>query len=338
MVVADLTDLERRVRTALLDRWEADAAVLAAGEAPFPPVRGELLAELLRTDSIAGGPAPRRIALRGFGVDGAVDLASAVALRPLALIGCRATTLTFRDGTTRGVTLTDCVIDELILAGAVVQGSVRVVNGTTTGHLDFLDARITGSLNLDGHHVSGRDGLAVMGDRLIVDRATLLRHGFTADGDIRLRGAQLGGELSFDGAQLSGVDLDGAAVRGPLFPPTAGERPFAATGEVRLTGVQVRGPVEVGGSLSGNPALSAGGIKVDTAVDLQPDLRASGRIAMKGARVEGDLKCRAAELHNRGGVALDMTGAQVKGTLRISAGKRGRWAGARECERGQVRG
>jgi hypothetical protein len=320
MARVGLYELERLVVDVLLEDREADAAALAPDAGPYPPVSGALVADLLGSDTVAGRFGPRRVSLRGFRIDGPLDLAASAAIRPLELTDCRAGELSFENGTTRDIILNDCQLDALSLKGASVEGSVKLSGGRTSGRIDLIDASITNTLNLDGHGVRGSGGVAIEGDRVSVGRALFLRRGFTAEGDIRLVSAAIGGELSCDGAGLRGLDLDGATIGGRLFLRTIKEMPFTATGRVRLTGAKARGPVEIGGTLSGTPALQAGGMVVETALVLQPELRAHGEVALKGARVEGRLECRAAELHNAGGKALDLTSLHVHGTLRVTPG------------------
>ncbi len=51
--------------------------------------------------------------------------------------------------------------------------------------------------------MNNRGGFALFSDGLRVDGTMFCRNGFTAQGEVRLPGAQIGGRLYFDGAKLS---------------------------------------------------------------------------------------------------------------------------------------
>ena len=80
----------------------------------------------------------------------------------------------------------DMQCDRLTADGGVVLG----------GHIGRL-------LSFEGAALNNRGGTALPSDGLRVDGTMFCRNGFTAQGEVRLPGAQIGGRLYFDGAKLS---------------------------------------------------------------------------------------------------------------------------------------
>ena len=129
-----------------------------------------------------------------------------------------------------------------------------------------------------------------------------LYQGFTAGGAVVLNGADITGDLSFSGAQLTGTDHDGNALvadgmkaehdvlldkepadDGAVWPP------FTAAGAVRLARADITGQLSCSGAqLTGTDhdgnALVADGMKVGAAVLLDEGFTAAGTVSLKSAR------------------------------------------------------
>ena len=78
----------------------------------------------------------------------------------------------------------DGLCDRLRADGGIVLG----------GHIGRL-------LSFEGATISNPGGAALLSDGLRVDGPMFCRNGFTARGEVRLPGAQIGGRLYFDGAK-----------------------------------------------------------------------------------------------------------------------------------------
>jgi hypothetical protein len=136
------------------------------------------------------------------------------------------------------------------------------------------------------------------------------RHGFTALGEVRLRTAQVGGQLNFIGATLANpggraVSALGLVVGQDMF--CGG--PFSAEGEIRMTGARIGGSLEFGGARldnSGGYALSARGITVAQDLDFLDGFTAQGQVRLLDARIGGRLDFEGAVLANPGGIAADL--------------------------------
>ena len=170
------------------------------------------------------------------------------------------------------------------------------------------------ALYLNGSHLPGlsADGVNVRGD-------VFLRKGFTAAGEVRLLGAQIGGQLACVGGSFSNqngpaLNADGVSVRGDVFLHEG----FTATGEVRLLGAQIGGDLECdGGSFSNQngPALNADRVNVRGNVFLRGGFTAAGEVRLIGAQIGGDLSCDGGSFTNQNGPALLMQRATVEGTF-----------------------
>ncbi len=109
---------------------------------------------------------------------------------------------------------------------AVVKGSVFLRNGfRAEGEVRFVAAQIGGTLECDDATfknplqpgVAGTDA-ALNADGIAVKGSVFLRNGFRAEGQVRLLGAQIGGDLSCSNATFSGeLNAERAGVKGGLF-------------------------------------------------------------------------------------------------------------------------
>jgi hypothetical protein len=175
------------------------------------------------------------------------------------------------------------------------------------------------ALYLNGSHLPGlsADGVNVRGD-------VFLRKGFTAAGEVRLLGAQIGGQLACVGGSFSNqngpaLNADGVSVRGDVFLHEG----FTATGEVRLLGAQIGGDLECdGGSFSNQngPALNADRVNVRGNVFLSEGFTAKGEVRLLGAQIDGSLECNGGSFSNQNGPALSADGVNVRGNVFLRKG------------------
>ncbi|MBN8506748.1 MAG: hypothetical protein J0L58_19955 [Burkholderiales bacterium] len=235
----------------------------------------------------------------------------------------------------------------LDLGGCFVPSSVALVQSHFEGLLVVRDARVTGLLALEGSWLS--QGL--MADGLQVSSDLVLRNGVKAKGEVRLLGAQIGGDLECSGGQFDvkegdALSADRAVVKGSVFLDDG----FLATGKVRLLGVQIGGNLACrGGQFEAKEgdALSADGAVVKGSVFLYFGFRATGQVRLLGAQIGSNLECRGGQFEGKGGDALVADGAVVKGDVFLREGfkatGRVRLLGAQiggnlECRGGQFEG
>ncbi|NUW46028.1 hypothetical protein [Nonomuraea rhodomycinica] len=101
-----------------------------------------------------------------------------------------------------------------------------------------------------GARLSHPDGIALNAERLGVEGGLRLDDGFSAEGEVLLRGARVAGSLRF--AQASLANPGRGALNAWLMEIGSGLRitpGFVANGEVFLDSTQVRGSVNLDGDL-----------------------------------------------------------------------------------------
>jgi hypothetical protein len=249
-------------------------------------VRGMLVSHLARH---AG--ASRRVQIVGAWIEGAVDLRDAAVPEGLWFFRCVFDASPRFDGARIGGSLSfpGCLLPGLRAEDCTVAGDVALNAGCTV-RLDVRLARtiVGGNLNLGRLHLSSgersdmqvprrlvADGARVAGDALLTD-------GFESDGDVRLVGVQVVGDLRASAARLSG-HVNGAGQR--------------------------------------SEALNLDLARVAGNVSLDRGFSAAGGVRLKRARIDGDLDCTQAKFDAfgdmgwRGAVAFALDRARVGGTL-----------------------
>ncbi len=158
-----------------------------------------------------------------------------------------------------------------------------------------------------------------------IEGSALFEMGFVSDGDVRMSGASIGGDLAFDGAWLKGrdglaLDAEGVRIGGLASFDFFGERRFIANGEVRLS----NGSIGTNLSFFGASLTHAEGDALDvSASSIGGHLRmtaanghrfeAVGRAVFWDTKVSGDFVCDGGHFSRPGGVALAAGNIQVGG-------------------------
>ena len=176
------------------------------------------------------------------------------------------------------------------------------------------DAEFCVSMSLTGSHILG-----LSADRAVIKGSIFLSDGFSAQGAIRLLGAQIGGDLSCIGATLEvekgdALSADRAVIKGGVFL----SHDFSAQGEIRLLGAQIGGVLSCTGAtleVEKGDALSADGAVIKGGVFLSDDFSAQGAIRLLGAQIGGQLSCIGAKLEGKKGNALSADGMVVSGSF-----------------------
>ena len=189
-----------------------------------------------------------------------------------------------------------------------LRGGFTATGGGGAGAVRLTSAHIGGQLDCSGAKLRNDSGPALDGGGLQVDQDLFLRGGFTATGGgergaVTLLGAHIGGQLDCSGAKLrndsgpalaaDGLQVDQALLLTGGFTATGG----GGAGAVRLTSAHIGGQLDCSGAKLRNdsgPALDGGSLQVDQGLFLAYEFTATGGGA---------------------GVAVDLTGARVGGTL-----------------------
>jgi hypothetical protein len=207
---------------------------------------------------------------------------------------------------------------------SAVRRRVELAGARITGKLDLHSAPLTRSLLLRqcaltdpvvlqdaGALAVGFPGCSLPGLNAAGMRcrgSVDLSDGFTANGEVRLLGVRIGGQLDCTGATFRNpgqiaLSADVLTVDQGMFCRT----PFTAEGEVRLPGARIGGQLDCTGATFRNPgkiALNADGISVDLNMFCRHRFTADGEVRLIGARIGGQLDCAGATFHNPGKIAL----------------------------------
>jgi hypothetical protein len=212
--------------------------------------------------------------------------------------------------------------DALNAAGADVKGTVFLDKGfNAEGEVRLPGAHIGVNFYCSGgtfknppqKDVAG-SGTALRADRVDVKGSLFLREGFTAEGEVRLLGAQIGGNLECTGGTFrnppqkhlpgrgKALSADGAKVNGSVFLDAA----FTAEGEVRLPGAQIGRDLDCSGGTFKNPpqrdvagsgtALSADRVDVRGNIFLGKGFTGKGEVRLLAAQIGGSLECTGGKL------------------------------------------
>ncbi len=214
---------------------------------------------------------------------------------------------------------------------------IRITGAKVPGELDFDSASIKRPLVLFGCAVGEiilRDAETrfvgfigcttgpITADRISTNGSFFLRYTKTT-GEVRLTGADIGGDLDCIGAELENCGkyafkADRVKVSGSVF-----LRVKKATGEVRLIGADIGGDLDcIGAELEncGKNAFSADGVTVKGNVFLNVK-KAAGEVSSIGADIGGDLDCIGAEFENSGKNAFTADRVKVSGSVFLKVKK-----------------
>ncbi len=222
-------------------------------------VRGALVAHLARSGGAGDGP-PHRVQIVGAWIEGSVNLRDASIAESLWFFRCVfdasprfdgariAGSLSFPGCLLPGLRADDCTIagDLALNAGCTVRLDVRLARTTVGRNLNLGRAQLRSGDRVD-MQVPRRlvaDDARIAGDALLTD-------GFEADGDVRLVGLRVVGDLRASSARLSGhvngdgqrgdaLNLDLAHVAGSVVL----DKGFSAAGSVRLRRAQIDGDLD----------------------------------------------------------------------------------------------
>jgi hypothetical protein len=195
--------------------------------------------------------------------------------------------------------------------GAVDPRGIQVLGARIAGRLDLgfvhvpfplalLRCRLTEpailtSAHLPALNLRGSRVQSILADGAHVEGDVLLTNSFTAEGEVRLLDAQVGGSLECDGGIFKnpgGVTLnaDRLNVKGSVFLREG----FNAEGEVRLLSAAIGGSLDCDGGIFNNPAggaLSAEGANIAGSVFLRRGFSSEGEVRLSGTHIRGSLDC-----------------------------------------------
>ena len=211
------------------------------------------------------------------------------------------------------------------LRGAWISGVLNLTHASIPYVLDFSNCHFAVSvrmqcakcaaLYLTGSHLA--QGL--LADGLTTKGVVYLHKGFSAEGEVRLLGANIGGYLSCTGGKFhnpggNALLADGLMTKGNVV--LQGD--FSSEGGVRLLGADIGGDLSCDGGRFHNAdgeALSADRLITKGSVHLRDGFFAKGEVRLLGANIGGNLSCTGGEFHKPDGNALTVDGGHIRGGL-----------------------
>ena len=188
----------------------------------------------------------------------------------------------------------------LVIQGVRIEGILDLSSIQFPYPCELLNCSIAGGVILFDSaflllSLSGSYTGPIYADGMKVAGSVFLRNGFRAEGEVRLLGATLVGNLDCeDGTFINRVgdalSADRMKVEGGVILVGG----FRAEGEVRLLGAIIGGNLECVNGTFINPegnALNADGVNVEGSVNLRDGFRAEGEVRLIGASIGGDLDC-----------------------------------------------
>lgn len=208
---------------------------------PERVVRAEVIAALLlgALDAEPGKIAALR--LRGARIAGQLDVSSGRIGMTMHLTACRLEEPPqFSCATVERIWLFACDLDGFGGRLLRVEGDLSLEASRVRGCVLLNHSQISGSLHLDGCRMSNPGQLALWGGGMTVGGGLFGRHGFTADGGVRLIGARIEGGLFLDGANLSNPGDVALCLDDITAPTVVCAKGFTAHGEVQLREARIR--------------------------------------------------------------------------------------------------
>jgi hypothetical protein len=190
------------------------------------------------------------------------------------------------------------------------QSEINLQSAETRG-LYFFDSSLAGGISADRVIIHGPLNL------LSSD----------SEGEIRLLGAEITGQLACKGAKVkaksNALHADGAKIGGGVFLVDG----FESSGTILLAGAKIKGDLSCSGAklqVKDGNALYADNAEIGGNVLLNNGFESSGIIRLPGAHIKGNLYCSGAQLRVKDGNALHADGAEIGGSvfLNMDSGQR----------------
>ena len=289
----------------ILNLWASEiTGVLRLDQAK---VTGQLCLEDAAIGPAGGGP--EAVAAAGLALDGSAQCARLTTRGPVVLTVAEISGSVEMAEARLSFPGHRALAADRVVIGGRLDGRSLTVQGETL----LRNARIRAGLGLVAGTLDNPGGVALNAGGLTVDGGVFLTGGFAAEGEVRLLGAHLGANLSLHGAALSNpggiaLNLGRASVR------TCHVAGAACTGQVSFDGARISGDLNVTeAQLTGNrghPALVAEHASVGGALILK-GARARGEVSLRTIQIGQRIMLQGAQLANPGGIALRLSRAQV---------------------------
>jgi hypothetical protein len=289
---AELTGVERRLWEAA---WWGQELDLSVGDSsqddPAEGAERVVRAEVVRAFSTEADWKlhAKGVQLRGAHIEGRLDLEAATLRCPLALRGCYFPQLvTVAEAEAPALRLTGSRLPSLDARQLHTNGNLDLADTHIPGEVSLQDAHIGGNLSFAGAKLANAGGRALDADRLAVDGGMFCHGEFSCEGELRLAGARIEGQLDFTEATCVGqLVLQGARIDGQLDFTKA-----TCVGQLVLQGARIGGELSfVGARLNnaGGWALNADRLAVDGGMFCHGEFSCKGELRLPSARIDGQL-------------------------------------------------
>jgi hypothetical protein len=262
-------------------------------------IDADLIRWLCRGEELAKAIDPRGLEIRGAEIAGPLELSFAAIPFPLSFYDCRLDSDADLSYIKIPALHLDGTATRLIdLQGAEVKADIRLnQNFSSEGKVSLVGAEIGGSLDCRGGTFALKepDPCALDASWAKIRGSVFLGAGFSSVGDVRLGGAEIGGDLdcrdgTFSNAGRVSLSAPGSAIRQSVF--LNGK--FSAVGEVQLERARIGGNLECNHGTFKNPpsitqfrsgtALRVDGAQITGEIQLYGEFSAQGRVSLLGAK------------------------------------------------------
>ena len=223
-----------------------------------------------------------------------------------------------------------------------ILGSVLPLRGAwISGGLDLTHARIPYALMFSNCHFAASVAMqyarcaavylngsrlteGLNADGLTTKGNVHLRTGFSAEGEVRLLNANIGGNFDCEGGKFHNpgehaLSADGLTANGSVIL----RHGFSAEGEVRLLGANIGGILDCENGKFNNAngrAFSADRLTTKGGVNLRHGFSAEGEVRLLGANIGGNLDCESGKFNNANRRAFSADRLMTKGNVHFRNG------------------
>lgn len=283
-------------------------------------VRAEFLARLLMGDILPESGRLRAVKLAGARISGTLDLEASKLVCTVLLQACSfAEPVILTEAEAVSIRFPSCHMPSLRASQLRTTASAEFDAGfTVSGGVMLQGAHIGGRVNFNGATLDNPGGPALNADCLTVVQGMTCQDGFTAHGEVVLTCARIGGVLGFNCARLDnpgGRSLNAGLLTVEQSMLCEG---LTAHGQVRLMSARIGGILNfIGATLDNSGRRSLYGDRLITGQGMfcRNGFSACGEVRLRGARIGGQLSFTGATLSNPDGLAIDLKGVNVTGSL-----------------------
>jgi hypothetical protein len=257
---------------------------------------------------------------------------------PLDLDGCHVSfSMEFRDcNFEKTFSIKNAQVESLSIRDSMLKAGINGELSTFRGSVSLVHIDSCGPLALEGAQIagdfkcSGKTSARYKGEGLVLDRITVQGGVFLEDircrGAVRIRGAQVAGNLTFFRTQVDArgqaISLDRSTIKGSVLM----NQNFTCLGAIGMFDVSVGGDLELEGAnlnlghvdpKAPHTTLALDRATIHGSIDMTKYFKTNGTVSMFATHVGGDLNCQDANFEFTG-PTLHLDRATIQGTVNLS--------------------